>query len=293
MRFLRPLGLGVVAVGVCWAGSLHATSASTSPAAQAGATQSSQPDKSYPGLARPSDKRDLAFAIRGKVGELMVKPGDRVKAGELVMRLDDLIQRQSVELARLQAEDDTPLRTAQSTLAFREESLRRTREASQNQGASPADLRQAEYEKDVAAIKVDSTLRETQAAKVALDREMARLDQMGITSPIDGAVLDIVKRPGEAVDELTTVATIVSVNPLWIEVNVPMADSLALRLGQKATITWEDVEGRPAGEGVIIFKSPAGSGGARQVPIRVEVPNPDGLPSGMHGQVRFVEEKPR
>ncbi len=241
----------------------------------------------YACVSRPSDHRELAFSVRGKVEELFVRPGDALKTGDRVIRLDDLVQRQTVGLAQMQVDNTTPVRAAESTLAFRESELKLTQTARGLEGANERDLRMALYERDQAALKLEAAQREAAANQLAAEQQRARLEQMTILSPINCIVLEVHKRPGEAVDELTTVVTVVSTDPLWLDVNVPTQAALGLSTGQPATVMWEDVEGVPEMTGRIIFKSPAGHGGARQLQVRVEVPNPGGLPSGLHGVVRF------
>jgi membrane fusion protein (multidrug efflux system) len=242
---------------------------------------------SYPCISRPSDSRELAFALRGRVEEVFVKPGDVVEVGTPMVRLDDTTQRQTVELARMEVEDTTPVRSAQSSLEYALQTLERTRKAFSDQGANEAQLRQAEYEHEVAALKVESSEREARANALALAREETRLEQMTITSPVRGSVLEVHKRRGESVDELTTVVTVITVDPLWVEVNVPTREALALEVGREAIVEWEDADGVEPMTGRVIFRSPAAHAGARQVQVRVEVANPAGLPSGLHGTVRF------
>jgi multidrug efflux pump subunit AcrA (membrane-fusion protein) len=100
-------------------------------------------------------------------------------------------------------------------------------------------------------------------------------------------VLEVHKRQGESVDELTTVVTVITVDPLWVEVNVPTREALRLEVGQEATVEWEDADDVAPMTGRVVFRSPAAHAGARQVQVRVEVANPGGLPSGLHGTVRF------
>lgn len=267
----------------------HAAGAVVVLAAALGAGQpASEANLRFPVVSRPSDHRELAFSARERVAEVFVKPGDLLKPGDPVMRLDDTVQRLTVELARLQAEDTSPVRAAQSALEFREAELRLTEEASSQAGANPRDVRLARYERDQAKLKLEQAELETAAGRITLQQHEARLAQMTLLSPIACAVLEVHKRPGEVVDEQTTVVTVVTTDPLWLDVTPPTQVALGIEVGQRARVTWEDVEGLPDLEGAVIFRSPAGHGGARQVLVRVEVPNPQGLPSGIHGTVRFL-----
>jgi RND family efflux transporter MFP subunit len=243
----------------------------------------------YPAISRPSELRELAVAVRGRVDRVTVAPGDTVTVGQELLALEDAVQRRSIELAKLASEDDSALRNAILTRDYWSEEVRLTRESLTQGGASETELRDARHKLGQAELAVEASRRQHEEARVQLDREVARLDEMRVVCPIDGRVLEVHKRKGETADEQTKVITVVSTDPLWLEVNVPTSDALKLRSGQPAKVHWQDVNADISEmSGHIIFVSPAGHAGARQVQVRVEVPNPDRLPSGMHGDVTFL-----
>jgi len=242
----------------------------------------------YEAISLPSDVRELAFGIRGRVAELLVEPGEVVGVGDAVIRMDDAVQRRTVELARLQAGNRTQLDAATATLAFRQNDLTKVQEAFESGGANDRELWDAQYRATVAALEVASAEVALEEAALVLAREQARLEEMTINSPIAGVVVEVHKRGGEAVDEQTTVVTVIQSDPLWLDVNVRTRDALRLRAGQRAEIVWQDVDERGAMIGRVTFVSPAGHAGARQVKVRLEVPNDRGLPTGLHATVRFL-----
>ena len=247
-----------------------------------------EPSGSYPCVSRPSDFRQLAFPTRGRVGELMVEPGAQVEAGTLIMRLEDAVQRQSVELARVRAEDTGELDAARTQVAFRETELGITRESHAKGGASDSSLREAVYQLEIAEAQLRTREAGQREDEVTLSRELARLEEMELRSPLSGTVLDVLRRPGESVDETKAVAIVVRIDPLWLDVNVPTREAMSIDVGREAEVVWQDLDGVEPMRGRVIFRSPVGDAGARQVQVRVEVANPGGLPSGMHGDVRFL-----
>lgn len=244
---------------------------------------------SYEAVSRPSDVRELAFGIRGRIAELLVEAGTVVRRGEALIRMDDTVQTRTVALARLQAQNRTQLDAAAVTLAFRRNDLLKVREAFEAGAGTERELWDAEYRVTVAELEAASAQQSLEEAGLVLEREEARLAEMTILSPIDGAVVEVHKRGGEAVDEQTTVVTVIQRDPLWLDVNVRTRDALRLRPGQRAEVVWQDVEDAGVWGGVVRFISPAGHAGARQVMVRVEVGNALGLPSGLHATVRFLE----
>lgn len=252
----------------------------------AGGLTGTQP-KAYTGVSRPAEVRELAFAVRGKIAEVYVEPGDQVKVGDQVMKLDDAVQRASLALAQAQQDDDTRLQLARLTLDFAKKEQELVEESSASGGANQQDVREAQFAVDRAKVELRAAELEAAQRRITVEREQARLDEMLMISTIDGDVINVSRREGETVDEQTSVVTIVQVNPLQIDVSVPVPLSRTLEVGQSASVEWLDIETDKPAEGKIIFISKAGEASVREVLIRIEVPNPELLPSGMHARVSF------
>lgn len=272
----RWLGAGVLALG-----------------ALASAGSGSRPvgafDQVFSCVSKPSELRELGFSARGTISEVLVKAGDRVKTGQRIVNLDDRVQAQTVELAKLAADDTSQVRMAETTLAYRDEELKLVSATYDKVATAPSELREARYRHENAKIELESAQVKSRSDAVSYLREQARLAEMRITSPIDAVVLDVHKRAGETVDQGTAVVTLVSIDPLWLEVNVDTRVAVELNVGQAAVVEWEDVDGVEPMPGTLIFKSPAANAGARKVQMRVEVPNARAIPGGLHGKVRFVK----
>lgn len=240
----------------------------------------------YPCVSRPSDVREMGFSIRGTVGELLVTPGQTVAVGELLVRLDDSVQRAIVEYATLQASDDSTVRLAQSELEYRAKEAELIESTRINQATgSDAQVRESRYQHEQAKITVEAAKTQSKLRATELAREKAQLAQMSILSPFAGTVLDVRKRAGETVDEGSPVLTLVSVNPLWLDASIPIKESASVKVGASASVVFEDWDNKSPFIGKVIYKSPAGNAGARQVQIRVEIPNPGLIPSGLHGRL--------
>ncbi|MFI4891947.1 MAG: efflux RND transporter periplasmic adaptor subunit [Phycisphaerales bacterium JB058] len=249
-----------------------------------------QPERTYTGVSRPSSTRELAFAVRGKIAQVMVEPGDKVTTGQELVRLDDAVQQATLELADAQLEDDTRLELAQIALEHMAEELRLVEQSLKDGGANEQDVRTARFELARARVELRAAESEMLQRELTQKREQARLDEMRIVSPIDGDVVRVDRREGETVDEQTSVITVVQVEPLRIDVSVPVPVSQKLKIGQEASVEWLDIETEQPTIGKVIFISRAGEASVREVLVRIEVPNADGLPSGMHARVAFEGE---
>ncbi|GAB5495218.1 MAG: hypothetical protein Phyf2KO_02980 [Phycisphaerales bacterium] len=241
----------------------------------------------YTGVSRPSEVRELAFAVRGKIADVLIEPGDKVKVGDQIMKLDDAVQQASLALAQAQQADDTRLQLARISFDFAKRELELVEQSLAEGGANQQDVREAKFSVDRAQVEVRAAELEAEQRRITVEREQARLDEMNMHSTIAGDVINITRRQGETVDEQTPVVTIVQVNPVRIDVSVPVPVSRTLEVGQSASVVWLDVETDSPAEGKIIFISAAGEASVREVLIRIEVPNPELLPSGMHARVSF------
>ncbi|MEO0511879.1 MAG: efflux RND transporter periplasmic adaptor subunit [Planctomycetota bacterium] len=239
-------------------------------------------------VSRPSEHRGLAFPVRGRVREVMVEPGDRVEAGTPLIKLEDALERASLQLAAIRAADETQIETAERLMAFRQTELDLTLQSNSGGGASGRDLREARLNHDRAVLDVQAAYIARAEAEAGLARERLRVEELTIVAPVGGEVLSVSKRAGEGVDELTSVVTLVNIDPLILELNVPPAVALGMENGQAALVVWDDVPG-PAEVGQVVFRAPVGDAGARRILVRVEVPNPGRLPSGLHARVRVAE----
>ncbi|MEM9165390.1 MAG: efflux RND transporter periplasmic adaptor subunit [Planctomycetota bacterium] len=270
-RFGRMIGIGLVLAGL-----LSAETASA--------------QGPYVGVSRPSDVRELAFSVRGKVTEVIAKPGDRVEAGAMLIRLDDAVQRSTLSLSESQAADTTGVELARLEVAFRDEELAITRDSARQGGANEQDVREAVFAADRAKVQLVAAENDMAQRLLTVERERARLDELRIAAPIAGDIVQTHKLEGETVDELTTVITLVNIETLEIDFPVPPTVSRGLQVGDPATVVWEDIEADPVTDARVVLIPATGDPTVREVSVRIEVPNPDRLPSGLHARITLRPE---
>ncbi|MEL6797549.1 MAG: efflux RND transporter periplasmic adaptor subunit, partial [Planctomycetota bacterium] len=170
---------------------------------------------------------------------------------------------------------------------FQRDELEITLNSRERGGAADQDVREAQFAYDRSLIDVKAAEADMVARNLTLERETARLDEMRILAPIAGDIVDTPKQTGETVDELTTVITLVNTDQLHIDVTVAPNTARAMSIGQPAKVVWQDIDSEPVTDARVIFIPATGDPSVRQVAVRVEVPNPDRLPSGLHARVSF------
>jgi membrane fusion protein (multidrug efflux system) len=243
-------------------------------------------DQPFPCISRPCEQRQLGFSVRGVILETLVKAGDDVKPGQMLVRLEDRVQRQNVELGRANVENTTPVQQAESTLHHREEQLKFVEQSKSASAVNASEERDARYNLEQAKIDLEAAKQRARTDAIILAREEAQLAEMQMLAPVAGTVMEIHKKSGESVEEGANVITLLSIDPLWVEVSIPTRLAAQVSVGQGATVEWEEIDNEAPMKGKVIFKAPAAFG-SRQIQIRVEVPNTSKIPSGLHGVLRF------
>jgi len=258
---------------------------------------------------------DIGSSVMGKIVRLPVAEGDRVKAGQILARIDP-VQAQSdassaAALVRaLEAEERgaaEQIRSATADLAVAEarardadQQLIRKRELYQQalipasefeSGREAAEAARAQVTSVRATIDRARQTADAAARRVAQSRAQQTsandmLSKTSIASPIDGVVSRLRVREGEMVvvgiqnQPGTTLMTISDLGAINAEVKVAEADVLRVVVGQAAVVTLEALPGKQFPGKVVEIGASAlpvsGTGAAaREFKVVVRLDHPD------------------
>ena len=239
-------------------------------------------------VIEPKSTIELGSPEEGIISEIAVERGDSVAAGDIVARLDSELQRLTVELARIRAGSDVEVRQNRARLSFRERETARVEKLYERDVVSTKTREEAAIESDLARYGVESAELQLKLAQVELAQARARLDRRRILSPVDGVVVAVDMAPGEYAYEQSPVMTIAEIDPLYVEVYVPIAHYGQVHAGMPAEVRPQAPIGgtHRARVKVVdrVFDAASGTFG-----VRLEVPNRDfRLPAGLKCRVRFM-----
>jgi RND family efflux transporter MFP subunit len=242
-------------------------------------------------ICRPSKEVTLAFTMHGQIDEVLVAAGDRVTEGQLLVQLDDAVERAQVNQLKVQAEDETYIEAEKARLAQAEVDLERLEEAWQ---ADESRRAVTEYELDQARLQVTISKLSVQLAQLNHEQDMRKyeeaqlqLERMQLTSPIEGTVEVLFAESGETVEALQQVIHLVNIDPLWIDIPVPIAEARDLAVGRPAAITFGG-EADLQAMGKIIHIASVADSASETLKVRVEMANPDHVPAGQQVFVEFA-----
>jgi membrane fusion protein, multidrug efflux system len=243
----------------------------------------------------------LGMKVAGRLAEITVDLGTRVKKGDVVARLDPTDFRLRVQLvenaiqqarARLGLSQDgasdrvdpdkTPLvRQAQAVLD--EALLTRDRRVKlwEQQFIARAELDTAEAAAKVAEGRYHDAVEEVNnrlgvLAEKRTELELARqqLADTVLRAPIDGAMNARQAAVGEFLNAGVPVATLVRINPLRLRLAVPEREAASIRQGQLVRLTLESDP--TVYEGRVARLAPGISEQNRSLMIEAEIPNEQG-----------------
>jgi membrane fusion protein (multidrug efflux system) len=204
----------------------------------------------------------LAAPFAGIVHAVHAVEGQSVKAGDMVIQLDDRIANAAVDKARHALVFAKEVADRQDRLyAFKGTSLQAKQEAQQRLATAEAELAAAQ----------------------------AAIAQVQLISPLDGVVAHINVSPGQTVDLNTVVAEIVDLNRLVATLSIPADEAMRVKAAQTADI-FIDYGKTPVTTGQVSFVSPTVDLRTASVLTRLTLPEDSGLRPGQFVRASIVTE---
>lgn len=208
------------------------------------------------GSLRAVDSAMVKARVGGELQGLTVREGDSIKAGQEVARIDPTEARARLRQAQQQAD------AAKSQVDINQRQFTNNRALVDQGFISATALVTSQASLDAA----QSTY---QAAVAAADVARKALEDTVLKSPISGLVAQRLAQPGERVAIDTRIIEVVDLSRLELEALLSPADSVAVRVGQKALLT---IEGAPVPVSATVVRiNPSAQAGSRTVPVYLRV----------------------
>lgn len=212
--------------------------------------------------------------VSSQIVSIAVKDGQMVKAGDVLLSLDDRALKAQL------AKDQATLAKDQALLASTQSDLQRAKDLVAKQAGTQQTYDQAVAAQKAAAATVD-------ADKATLDADMVQLGFATITAPISGrlgavnvAVGDLVTTSNGNSSTATPLVTITEMDPLQVNFNLPESDlallhkALATPLVGGVTLT-KDGNPAPIGKGTLDFVDSSVDTASGTIATRASIPNAD------------------
>lgn len=185
----------------------------------------------------------LSSEVIGKVSEVMVKEGNRIEKGQVLLRLDPSSYR--AEVAQQEANQRSTvvaIDRAKLNIENQQRILERARRLMEAKFIDASKFDEAVHQLDLAKFELRAGHEALQQASAILSQSRERLAKTEVRAPISGTVTAVQIKIGETAVASTmgiagsSLMTIADVASMTAEVNVDEADVARVALGQSARV---------------------------------------------------------
>ena len=242
-------------------------------------------------LIEPRVTTKVGASVTGLISRVLVNRGDVVKAGQLIAMLESSVEEANLALADTRALNDTQLHSATARQGFLQRKSERKEKLKNKEVVSTESFDEAETEASIARHSLREAELNLRLAGLEKERANALLQLRRIVSPIDGVITEKALSEGEYRYETNHIVTVAQLDPLYVEVFIPMSYYGQTHPGAKAFVVPEKpVGGRYLGTVVVVDR--VLDAASNTFGIRIELPNPSlALPAGLRCKVRFDAAK--
>ncbi len=204
-----------------------------------------------PGSIEPKTKVQISAQVAARVTALPFREGERVKKGDVVVRLDsrDLVAALESTQASKKAEE-ARLDGAKASLQRADQELARQKKLADSGDASRSSLESAESEYLRSKSQVDSSTQNIEIARANIARAKKDLENTEIVAPFDGVITKLSVEVGELVlvgtfnNAGSVIMEIADLDVMLLKARVDEANVAPVKAGQKARVYINAFRGR-------------------------------------------------
>jgi RND family efflux transporter MFP subunit len=240
----------------------------------------------FDGLIEPYMTVKLGSSDKGVLETVDVDRGDFVKKGQVVATLQAGVEKATEDLARFRAQLDATIEAKRVSLAFAERSLQRFKDLYSRDIISYKQVDEEETKRLLAEKELQEALDNKRIAELEFKRSNEVVNRIIIRSTVKGVVVERLLSPGEYVQD-QPILKLAQIDPLYVEVVVPVAFFGSVKVGMRATVKPEPpVGGEYTARVKIVDRVVDAASGT--FGVRLELPNPNyKLPAGLKCKVSF------
>ncbi len=195
-----------------------------------------KPRATFDCVMHPALKIKLGSPMRGLLARVVVDRGDIVTRGTLIAEIDSSVEKATVELNRVRAQNTANIEARLADLALSRKRLKRTGELARRRVVPLDRLDERRAQVAVAQANLKQARGNQRLARLEHKRAIAILERRRITSPIDGVVVERLLYQGEFVSQEAHIVTIAQIDPLHVEAFVPTRYFFLVKKGMKASV---------------------------------------------------------
>jgi RND family efflux transporter MFP subunit len=181
----------------------------------------------------------LGSANTGVIQDVLVKPGDRVGAGQVLGRLLDADLRAELVLRIAEADNDTDVRLGELKLLQARSRLKASEVLSKRNMISAEELETHKFAAQSGELELEAARHRRNVARLASRQVEALIRSREFVSPHDGVVVAVLKSKGETVVANDPVFRVVGAERIRVTGSIDVGDAWQVLAGQVVRVTPE------------------------------------------------------
>ncbi|MGC2639211.1 MAG: efflux RND transporter periplasmic adaptor subunit [Acidobacteriaceae bacterium] len=239
------------------------------------------------GTVHAKETAVISAQIPGRIRQVLVEAGDRVRAGQLLVTLDDAAMQSSLDQATAgEAAARKQQMAAQTQASLAAETLARYQMLQAQKSVSPQEFDEVQKRSEAAQLQVAAYAAESQQAKAAAAGARTQLGYTTLQAPFAGLVTARMADPGSQAAPGMELLQIDRDGPLQVYTAVDESLIGSIHGGMKLPVTVEDIDAANL-NGTVAEIVPAADPASRSFLVQLDLPPVKGLRAGMYATLNF------
>jgi RND family efflux transporter MFP subunit len=229
---------------------------------------------------------ELSSDEDGIIEQMFVDRGDRVEADQAIAKLESGVEQAALNYASERAAMEAEIHSHEVSLAYGLKTQKRIISLQEKQAVSLSELDRVRAETRIEQYKLLQARENKRLAELEQARSIETLRRHTIHSTINGVVVERYLNPGESTED-RPILKLAQINPLRVEVVLPVSQFGKIRTGQGAVVYPEAGIGGEY-ESTVSIVDPVLDAASGTFRVRLSLPNPDyALTSGLRCRIEF------
>ena len=232
---------------------------------------------SLSGITEPIMDVTLSLTVEGTVSEIFFKEGAQVKKGQVILELDNALERLEVQRRKLLWESKAELESAEARVATLRSMVESTRDLFKSTGSvSKEELDKLELEYALAIAELKGTKIAEERERIEYQMAIQTLAKRRLKSPIQGTIIKLLLEVGETCEPEQPLVQVVDTSRSRFVCNVEEWVGRTLSKGQSVDLKIRTGSQSLPKKGTIVFVSPVVDPASGLLEVKAEFDNKDG-----------------
>jgi RND family efflux transporter MFP subunit len=237
------------------------------------------------GTIHAKETATISAQVPGQIRQVLVQAGDRVRAGQLLVQLDDAGLRAALNQAQAaEAAAGMQEAAAKTNASLASETLTRYEMLQKEKSVSPQEFDEVQKRAEAAKMQYESYAAQKRAAEAAVAGARTQLGYTSIRAPFSGVVTARMADPGTLASPGVPLLQVDRDGPLQVYTQVDESLIGSVRMGMKIPVSAGGVDTLT---GTVAEIVPAADPSSRSFLVKLDLPRTPSLRPGMYATASF------